>query len=405
MPEANKDGLEAVASQVRGRMIDPSDDLLPPSRPRSLLVRVGLMTVGVVLIAAGVALGPVPVVPGFPLVILGVLLVTMSSAAARKRVNALEKRLPRKMRDTIKRVLRDNHLRSANTDATSTVTTDHTQREHTQDSPMDQHTTDALHPEDRAFLEQRYRSAPLIFGVVSLLTAPIVLGMLPGALGLRAGIDLWRRGLRNPLIGLGVAASSLGIVASIVVAVVWGSLLAGVLLGRDAMRETERWRGLRVEPFSCVGEGATGSLEITVPTPAEDIERTVLLFVAVDSEPSKEALATLASILGEYPSARLLVIDPSQSAASVATFVGAFDIDAACIGRDAMLPNPLDRVAAFPTLVVMRRDGRVEFALVGARTSDELRSVISGEAAKKADEHESARRDTRAALENRGGGG
>jgi hypothetical protein len=70
-----------------------------------------------------------------------------------------------------------------------------------------------------------------------------------------------------------------------------------------------------------------------------------------------------------------------------------------------MLPNPLDRVAAFPTLVVMRRDGRVEFALVGARTSDELRSVISGEAAKKAEEHESARRDTRAALENRGAGG
>ncbi len=362
------------------------------------MVRVGLMVVGIVLVAAGVALGPIPVVPGFPLVILGVLLITMSSAAARRQVNALEKRLPQKMRDTIKRVLRVhdghavrdlNHKHAAQTDHSPMI-------------PMEPTDSTALHPEDRAFLERRYSSAPLIFGVVSIVTAPIVLGMLPGALGLRAGVDLWRRGLRKPLIGLGIAVSGAGVVASIVLALVWGSILAGVLLGRDAMREAERWRGLKIDSFVCEGMSASGESEFTIPNRGEGVERTILLFVSTDTDPSKDALATLAPIVGECPTARLLVLDPNQSAARVGDFVRGFDLDAGCVGEGARFPHPLDHVAAFPTMIVVNTDGVVEFALVGARSPDELRSVVSGEAARKAKEIESARRDAR---ESGGGGG
>jgi hypothetical protein len=79
------------------------DDLIgAPPRKRSPLVGMFLLLIGAVLVAAGVILGPVPVVPGFPLVILGLLLMGLGSDRARGWINRSERQLP----DRVRRPLR-----------------------------------------------------------------------------------------------------------------------------------------------------------------------------------------------------------------------------------------------------------------------------------------------------------
>lgn len=61
---------------------------------------------GILLIVAGIALGILPVVPGFPLTIAGLLMLAASSTVARRAMNAVERWLPFRVRGTIRRLLR-----------------------------------------------------------------------------------------------------------------------------------------------------------------------------------------------------------------------------------------------------------------------------------------------------------
>ena len=81
------------------------------------------------------------------------------------------------------------------------------------------------------------------------------------------------------------------------------------------------------------------------------------------------------------------LIRESGTAATAATAI-------AVAGRDATLPAPLASVAAFPTTVIMDREGRIEFALVGARGKEELERLFSGEAARAAAEREKLLRES-----------
>lgn len=77
----------------------------PPAR-RNAIVRFALIVLGVILIFGGVALGPVPVIPGFPLVIAGVLLLAASSGGARRGINRMERWLPVRTRQLLRKALR-----------------------------------------------------------------------------------------------------------------------------------------------------------------------------------------------------------------------------------------------------------------------------------------------------------
>jgi hypothetical protein len=75
------------------------DDLIgAPPRKRSPLVGMILLLFGAILVAAGIVLGPVPVVPGFPLVVLGLLLMGLGSDRARGWINRSERQLPDRLR-------------------------------------------------------------------------------------------------------------------------------------------------------------------------------------------------------------------------------------------------------------------------------------------------------------------
>lgn len=85
---------------------EPSPDLFEgPPRRRNPIVRVALIVLGTVLVIAGIALGPVPVVPGFPLVIAGVLLLAASSGVARRGINRAERWLPERTRRLVRKAL------------------------------------------------------------------------------------------------------------------------------------------------------------------------------------------------------------------------------------------------------------------------------------------------------------
>jgi hypothetical protein len=218
--------------------------------------------------------------------------------------------------------------------------------------------------------------------------------MIPGALGLRAGIDLWQRGVRRGVVVAGVVTSFVGVAASILCALLWGSILAGVLLGRDAMRETERWRGEVLEPFSLTAiesiSGETFSFEI--PPKDDRVERVVLLLAGVGETPSAEAISTAVRVAERHPQCRLLIVTPLAARDDGKAFatIASASTAVAVVGRDAMLPAPMHSVSAFPTTVVIDRVGRIEFALVGSRREEELDRLFSGEAARAAAERERA---------------
>lgn len=257
---------------------------------------------------------------------------------------------------------------------------------------------DALHPDDRAFLAQTFAGGPLIFGLIALASSVLILGMIPGALGLRAGLDLWQRGVRRGVVIAGMLASFTGVVASIIAALLWGALLAGVLLGRDAMRETERWRGEIVTPFVLPAtESISGEVfEYAVPPTDAKVERLAIVLAGVGEQPSAEAIATAVSVVQRHPSCRLLIVTPLASREEGLKFanLAATATAVAVVGGDAALPAPLASVAAFPTTVIMDREGRIEFALVGTRGEEELERLFSGEAARAAAEREKALQDS-----------
>jgi hypothetical protein len=123
--------------------------------------------------------------------------------------------------------------------------------------------TTALDPIDQEWLRRRSAAGPLAFGVIGLVTSPLLLGLAFGALGMRAGVDLWRHGTRRPVVAVGIGASFAAVVTSVIGALLWGSVLTTVLLGRDAMRETERWRGRTVEAVQVRAVGIP--FDVTAP--------------------------------------------------------------------------------------------------------------------------------------------
>jgi hypothetical protein len=84
----------------------PFGDLFPaPLTRRSTLVRASLGVGGTLLVIAGIALTILPVVPGFPLTIAGAIMLAGASRWIRDILNAIDRRLPRRVRSVLRRFL------------------------------------------------------------------------------------------------------------------------------------------------------------------------------------------------------------------------------------------------------------------------------------------------------------
>lgn len=261
----------------------------------------------------------------------------------------------------------------------------------------------AIDPVDAAWLHRRSSSGPLVLGVLGLLTAPILLGLLFASLGLRSGIDQMRRGIRGVVPALGVIVSATGLVVGVASALLWGALLSGVLLARDAMRTAEGWRGTTVEatPFPAQHDGAQTMLRLSTGTaprsasidPAASGEaaagpapvRRAIIFVRLGTVPSDDLLRELALASMRHPEVPLVIVDSEQPGPVVAEtalatqgFVASRDY---FVGSGATLPSPLAAVAATPTIVLLAPDGRIEHAVIGGLKAGEIEKLLRGDAA------------------------
>jgi hypothetical protein len=95
------------------------DDLFrTPASRRGPFARALLVAGGALLLLSGIALGPVPVVPGFPLAVAGVVLLAGSSERIRRLANAAERRLPTRVRGVLRRAMRTRRSRAEGAPAT-----------------------------------------------------------------------------------------------------------------------------------------------------------------------------------------------------------------------------------------------------------------------------------------------
>lgn len=99
------DRAMADAPQPSGR--EPIDDDLfpPPTRPKSIVSRAFLGIGGVAMILLGIILAILPVVPGFPLIGVGVLMLVAASEHSRKYLNRKEHLLPEAVRKVLRKIV------------------------------------------------------------------------------------------------------------------------------------------------------------------------------------------------------------------------------------------------------------------------------------------------------------
>lgn len=84
-------------------------EFLPPPRTgeaRSAFRRTALFVVGLFMVIAGIVLGILPVVPGFPLTIAGLLMMAAGSSVTRSLLNHAETKLPRRWRLVLRSLMR-----------------------------------------------------------------------------------------------------------------------------------------------------------------------------------------------------------------------------------------------------------------------------------------------------------
>lgn len=87
-------------------------ELFPPPLHHASRIHNGMVgTLGVLCILVGVVLGILPIVPGFPLIAVGVLMLVASSEHSRRFINRSERRLPGSIRTLLRRIVRRNQSR------------------------------------------------------------------------------------------------------------------------------------------------------------------------------------------------------------------------------------------------------------------------------------------------------
>jgi len=99
-------GMPAVPASASSAANAPREDLFPPPRRHaSLLSRTFMGIGGVLLILIGIALAVLPIVPGFPVVAVGVLMLVAAHEPSRRLVNRGVSHLPRSAVTALRRVL------------------------------------------------------------------------------------------------------------------------------------------------------------------------------------------------------------------------------------------------------------------------------------------------------------
>ncbi|MSR40636.1 MAG: hypothetical protein EXS10_01865 [Phycisphaerales bacterium] len=226
----------------------------------------------------------------------------------------------------------------------------------------------------------RASNLPLLcgaLGLASLLLSPFIIGLLPGALGLRTSIDARRIGFRGILISGGMTLSVIGLTLSIVAALVWGGMLATILMSREAERDAVIWRGREIKPFTLQLDSES-SFDFAAFREQHPTHRLVLLFWSSAFDPCKEGVAHAIEAADGIDEVTLLGIAPEDTLASGHAFLGADAANIPTAYGTQRLPPPLETAGVRPTIVVVHPDGHIELVLLGVRGTAELKRAFVG---------------------------
>ena len=223
-------------------------------------------------------------------------------------------------------------------------------------------------------VERRLARASLGFGVAGLLLSPVLVGFIPAAIGLRAGLDLLgRRGGARAAGIVGTAVSAAGAFVSIAAAIVLGMVVMTMLLSRSAARQAEGWAGRTVTGLEIeLAEGGRLGREAMAG-------KTLFLdYFSPAAPPCAANVARLEAFAAAHPEAVVVVgvapeLDPAAALAWARAKGATYPIAAGCEGW----PDPLATAAARPALIVIAPNGTIKRASLGPIEDGQLESLLA----------------------------
>ncbi|MBL9148748.1 MAG: hypothetical protein JNM94_08650 [Phycisphaerae bacterium] len=225
--------------------------------------------------------------------------------------------------------------------------------------------------DERRLRDPRMAKTALIAGIASVVLAPVVVGALPGAIGLHSGRTHLRTRLGSRgLAWTGIVLSALGTLLAAASAVTFGMILMLVLLQRSAIEQARGWVGTHPEPWSIVAtDGTTFSPETTRGS-------IVLIDIFAPQAPvCRETSTFFAAFAAAHPELKTLSWAPEGGAESEA-----FARDHGAAHPVAIGPHPVGdpfiHVAAKPTLLVIDAEGVVRAAVLGRYDAEGLRKLV-----------------------------
>jgi hypothetical protein len=221
--------------------------------------------------------------------------------------------------------------------------------------------------------ERRLARASLGFGLAGLVLAPLVVGFVPAAIGLRAGLDnLARRGGSRATALVGAAISTLAAAISVAAAITLGMVVMTMLLSRSAARQAEEWAGRRVAGFEIelADGGSLGRAELAGKT-------LFIEYFSPAAPPSAANLARLEAFAAARPEVVVVGVapelDPAEALAWARARGATYPIAAGC----ATWPDPLVTVAPRPALVVVSPSGVIKRAALGPLEEGQLEALLA----------------------------
>lgn len=232
----------------------------------------------------------------------------------------------------------------------------------------------AVGDRDEAVLrENRYAKQSVIAGAIGVLLAPVVIGFIPAAIGLHAGISHMRfRVGARVMAAVGLALSGVAAIASILTSLLWGAALLGVLLQRSAIDQARQWEGMKPEAWTLVD--TTGTRHESAASQGK------LVYIDLCSPQARyspDATRRIAEFQRAHPNVLALSWCPECSESDGAEYLARTESTLPlAVGLQSM-PEPLSLAGAKPMLFVLDGEGRIRKAHPGLVTVEELAALMT----------------------------
>jgi len=224
--------------------------------------------------------------------------------------------------------------------------------------------------------DSRFARTSLIAGVCAVILAPFVIGGIPAAIGMHAGVSHLRfRAGSRAVAFMGIAFSALGGVLSAAAAIVLASMLMMIRLQPSALEQARSWEGKAAGQWTLTDRSGAAH--------TSDALRGTIVFLDCFSTKgihSPSATKALAAFAARTPSVHAISWGSQANEQAAAQFVASTATEhPVAIGEQAM-PEPFSQVSAKPTLFVIDGNGVIRTVLLGTYTEADLQLLLKAAA-------------------------